>query len=158
MIQMAKQKIMAGSAKASRRRARKKASAIQARRKKEFTFRGYTMDELLEMPFDEMLELLPSRARRTFINGLNPEQQVLVDKLKVADGKVVRTHRRDVPIIPQFVGKTVAVYNGKEFKEIEIKPEMIGHFLGEFALTRKSPQHSGPGVGATRSSKFMPLK
>ena len=151
-------KIIAGSAKASRRRARKKASAIQARRKKEFTYRGYTMEELLQMPFDEMLDLLPSRARRTYDKGLNPEQQVLVDKLKVESEAVVRTHRRDIPVIPQFVGRTVAVYTGKEFKEIEIKPEMIGHFLGEFALTRRAPQHSGPGVGATRSSKFMPLK
>ncbi len=151
-------KIIAGSAKASRRRARKKASAIQARRKKEFTYRGYTMEELREMPFDEVLELLPSRARRTYEVGLNPEQKVLVDKLKASDGQTIRTHRRDIPIIPQFVGKSVAVYTGKEFKDIEIKPEMIGHFLGEFALTRRSPQHTGPGVGATRSSKFMPLK
>jgi len=154
---MAKQKIIAGSAKASRRKARKKASAIQARRKKEFLFRGNTMEELLAMPFDEVLELLPSRARRTFVRGLNYEQQLLVDKLKESDGPV-RTHRRDIPIIPEFVGKTVSVYNGKEFKEFEIKPEMIGHFLGEFALTRRTPQHSGPGVGATKSSKFMPLK
>jgi len=155
---MAKAKIIAGSAKASRRKARKKASAIQARRKKEFTFRGFTMDELLAMPFDEMLELLPSRARRTFVKGLNYEQQTLFDKLKESDGTAVRTHRRDVPIIPQFVGKTVSIYNGKEFKDVEIKPEMIGHFLGEFVLTRKPPVHSGPGVGATKSSKFMPLK
>lgn len=154
---MAKQKILPGSAKASRRRARKKASAIQARRKKEFQFRGFTMEELLAMPFDEVLELFPSRARRTYIRGLNYEQQLLFDKLKEVDG-VVKTHRRDLPIIPQFVGKTVSVYNGKEFREFEIKPEMIGHFLGEFAQTRKGPQHSGPGVGATRSSKFMPLK
>ncbi|MCL2142689.1 MAG: 30S ribosomal protein S19 [Methanomassiliicoccaceae archaeon] len=154
---MAKSKIIAGSAKASRRKARKKASAIQARRKKEFTFRGFTMDELLAMPFDELLELLPSRARRTFVKGLNYEQQLLFDKLKASEG-TVRTHRRDIPIIPQFVGKTVSVYNGKEFKDVEIKPEMIGHFLGEFVLTRKPPVHSGPGVGATKSSKFMPLK
>jgi len=148
---------MGGSAKASRRRARKKASAIQARRKKEFTYRGFTMEELIEMPFDEVVTLLPSRARRTYIRGLNEEQQVCFDKLKTGDG-TVRTHRRDIPIIPQFVGKNVAVYTGKEFMEFEIRPEMIGHFLGEFALTRKAPAHSGPGVGATRSSKFMPLK
>jgi small subunit ribosomal protein S19 len=150
-------KIIAGSAKATRRRARKKASAIQAKRKKEFLYRGFTMNELLAMSFDEILGILPSRARRTYLRGLNYEQQLLFDKLKEADGPV-RTHRRDLPIIPQFVGKKVSVYNGKEFKEFEIKPEMIGHFLGEFILTRKPPVHSGPGVGATRSSKFMPLK
>lgn len=157
MIPMVK-KIM-GSAKATRRKSRKKASAIQAKRKKEFMYRGFTMDELLAMSFDEVLGILPSRSRRTYLRGLNYEQQLLFDKLKAAEpGDVVRTHRRDLPIIPQFVGKTVSVYNGHEFKDVEIKPEMIGRFLGEFILTRKAPQHSGPGVGATRSSKFMPLK
>ena len=156
---MARSKIIAGSAKASRRRSRKKASAIQARRKKEFLYRGNTMDELLVMSFEEVLELMPSRSRRTYLRGLNYEQQLLFDNLKAAQpGEVVRTHRRDLPIIPQFVGKTVSVYNGKEFKDVEIKPEMIGCFIGEFIMTRKAPQHSGPGVGATRSSKFMPLK
>lgn len=152
-------KIIAGSAKASRRKSRKKASAIQARRKKEFLYRGFTMEELLAMSFDEVLGLMPSRSRRTYLRGLNYEQQLLFDNLKAAEpGDVVRTHRKDVPVIPQFVGKTVSIYTGKEFKDIEIKPEMIGCYLGEFIITRKTPQHSGPGVGATRSSKFMPLK
>ena len=134
-------------------------SAIQARRKKEFLYRGFTMDELLVMSFDEVLGLMPSRSRRTYLRGLNYEQQLLFDNLKAAEpGEVVRTHRRDLPVIPEFVGKTVSVYNGKEFKDVEIKPEMIGCYLGEFVLTRREPQHSGPGVGATRSSKFMPLK
>ncbi len=156
---MARSKIIAGSAKASRRRSRKKASAIQARRKKEFLYRGNTMDELLAMSFEEVLELMPSRSRRTYLRGLNYEQQLLFDNLKAAEpGEVVRTHRRDLPIIPQFVGKTVSIYNGKEFKDVEIKPEMIGCFIGEFIMTRKTPQHSGPGVGATRSSKSVALK
>jgi len=156
---MARSKIIAGSAKASRRRSRKKASAIQARRKKEFLYRGNTMDELLAMSFEDVLELMPSRSRRTYLRGLNYEQQLLFDNLKAAEpGEVVRTHRRDLPIIPQFVGKTVSVYNGKEFKDVEIKPEMIGCFIGEFIVTRKTPQHSGPGVGATRSSKSVALK
>lgn len=155
---MGRAKIM-GSAKASRRKSRKKASLIQARRKKEFLYRGYTMDELLAMSFEEILGLMPSRSRRTYMRGLNYEQKLLFDNLSNAEpGEVVRTHRKDVPIIPQFVGKTVSIYDGKEFKEFEIKPEMIGHYLGEFVLTRKPPVHSGPGVGATRSSKFMPLK
>lgn len=153
---MAEEKI-AGT-KASRRKARKKKGAIQARRKKEFTYRGYTMEELLAMPFDEVLSLMPSRVRRTFTRGLNEEQRTCFEKIKSGRYKIVRTHRRDVPIVPEFVGKTVAVHNGKEFKEFEIRAEMIGHFLGEFAVTRKSVKHSGPGVGATRSSKFLPLK
>ena len=144
--------------KASRRKARKKRGAITARRKKEFTYRGYTLEELLAMPFDEVLSLMPSRVRRSLTRGLNEEQRTSFEKIKSGKYKVVRTHRRDIPIVPELVGKTVAVHNGKEFKEFEIRAEMIGHFLGEFAMTRKSVRHSGPGVGATRSSKFLPLK
>lgn len=144
--------------KASRRKQRKKKGMMTARRKKEFTYRGFTMEQLLEMPFDEMVDLLPSRARRSFRRGLNEEQKTTFDKIVDGEQEVVRTHRRDIPIVPSFVGRRVAVYNGKEFKEVEIKPEMIGHFLGEFAQTRGSVKHSGPGVGATRGSKFMPLK
>ncbi len=146
-----------GSAKAARRKMRKKKSQIQARRKKEFTYRGHTMEELLKLPFADIIELLPARARRTYIRGLNTEQEAFVKRLRGADGPV-RTHRREIPVIPEMVGKTVHIYNGKEFQPIDIKPEMIGHALGEFAMTRKSVKHSGLGVGATRSSKFMPLK
>jgi len=146
-----------GSAKAARRKMRKKKSQIQARRKKEFTYRGHTMDELLKLPFADIIELLPARARRTYIRGLNTEQEAFVRRLR-ASVRPVRTHRREIPVLPEFVGKTVHVYNGKEFSPVDIKAEMIGHALGEFAMTRKSVRHSGLGVGATRSSKFMPLK
>ncbi len=146
------------SAKAVRRKARKRKGAITARRKKEFTYRGFSVEELQEMPMEDILELLPSRARRSYNRGLNEEEQVFVDRLLKGDKPVLRTHRREIIILPTFVGKTVGVYNGKAFNEFEIKPEMIGHYLGEFAPTRNSVKHSGPGVGATRSSKFMPLK
>ena len=70
----------------------------------------------------------------------------------------ISTHRRDVPILPEFVGKRIAVHNGQNFVEIDVKPEMIGHYLGEFATTRRGVTHSGPGVGATRSSSHVALK
>jgi small subunit ribosomal protein S19 len=144
--------------KSSRRKLRKKKGVLQAKRKKEFTYRGFTMEQLLEMPFEEVLDLMPSRIRRSFVRGFNDEQKTAFEKIKASDGEFVRTHRRDIPIVPAMVGKKVAIHNGKEFKEVELRAEMIGHFLGEFALTRKIVKHSGPGVGATRSSKFMPLK
>ena len=148
---------LGGSAKASRRKARKRKSAIQARRKKEFTYRGHTLEELLKMPFQDLLGILPARARRSYVRGLNPEQEVFVNRLRAAKDPV-KTHRREIFILPEFVGKTVEVHNGKEFVKVDIRPEMIGHALGEFALTRRFEKHSGPGVGATRSSKFLPLK
>ena len=148
-------KRLARSAKAARRRRRKTRKLI-LERAKEFRYRGYSIEELQQMSLEEFAELLPARQRRTIKRGFNEEQMKLIRKLMQSDGsKVIRTHRRDVIILPQFVGKRVAVYNGKEFVEFEIKPEMIGHYLGEFALTRKYPKHSGPGVGATRTSRGL---
>ena len=152
-------KMGGGLAKAARRKLRKRAGLVETRRKKEFTYRGYTLDEMKAMTLEEIIELLPARPRRSFIRGLDDERLTFVEKLR-ANGTdtAVRTHCRDVPILPDFIGKKVAIHNGKEFVTVEIKSEMIGHFLGEFAMTRKPVVHSGPGVGATRSSKFMPLK
>jgi len=144
--------------KAARRRARKKAGKIGARRKREFTYRGYTLEELQSMTINELLPLLPARARRSYKRGLNKEQQRFIDRLKKGDKEILRTHRREIIVLPEFVGKKIAIYNGKEYKVVEIMPEMIGHALGEFAITRRFEKHSGPGVGATRSSKYMPLK
>ncbi len=149
-----------GQGKAARRKARKKAAKVVLRKKKEFTYRGFTLEELLKKTADEIIELLPSRARRSYLKGWNPEAQKLLDKIRAGEGAdgPVRTHCRDMVVLPEMVGRRIAIHNGKEFKEVEIMPEMIGHFLGEFAMTRTFPKHSGPGVGATRSSKFMPLK
>ncbi len=152
-------KKMGGLAKAARRKLRKKAGLVETRRKKEFTYRGYTLDEMKAMTLEEIIELLPARPRRTFIRGIDDERMTFIEKLRSNGGEdAVRTHCRDVPILPDFIGKKIAVHNGKEFVTVEVRAEMIGHYIGEFAMTRKAVVHSGPGVGATRSSKFMPLK
>ena len=149
----------AGRAKAARRQQRKKKSQIQERRKKEFTYRGYTLEQLQKMSDEQLMNLFPARVRRKMKRGYNPEEIAFLEKMKKSDGsRPVRTHRREMVIMPSFVGKKIAIYNGKDFQEITVAPEMIGHFLGEFALTRRNVKHSGPGVGATRSSKYMPLK
>ncbi len=142
------------------RRARKKKVAVEARRTKVFTYRGHTMEELLVLPQDELVAALPARARRFLSRiGVHEEAQKLLVKVSNAsEGDKLRTHLRDFPILPVMVGKVMEVHNGKDFHAVTVVPEMIGHKLGEFALTRKSVKHTGPGVGATRSSKFMPLK
>lgn len=142
------------------RRSRKKKVAVEARRTKEFTYRGLTLGELQALSGDDLLNVLPSRARRFFKRvGGHEEAQKLWTKVNgTEEGGSIRTHLRDFPIVPLMVGRTVEVHDGKEFKKVAIVPEMIGHKLGEFALTRKPVKHTGPGVGATRSSKFMPLK
>ena len=129
----------------------------------EFTYRGHTLDELEEMALDEVAELLPARQRRTIERGLSAEQQKLLEEARGADEEEtaddpIRTHLRDMPILPPFVGLTFAVYDGQSFERVEVDPEMLGHYLGEFQLTRKSVEHGQAGIGATRSSKFVPLK
>ncbi len=162
---MAKKKKSFMTPKASRRKARKRLSTTSARVKKEFTYRGYTMEQLNEMPMwpenedqEYVVGLLPSRARRTLGRGLSVENEHFIDRVARSNTRTIRTHRRDMPILPQFVGRRIAIHNGQHFVEVEIKPEMIGHYLGEFAVTRRGVTHSGPGVGATRSSKHVPLK
>ena len=141
------------------RRARKKKAVLETRRQKEFLYRGVPIEELVAMSQDAQLALMPSRARRFFSREFDHDTQVFWEKVKAAgEGDELRTHLRDFPVMPQFVGKMIHIHNGKEFQKIGITAEMIGHKLGEFALTRKSVKHTGPGVGATRSSKFMPLK
>jgi small subunit ribosomal protein S19 len=137
----------------------RKAKKVEVRRKKEFTLRGRTLPELKELPISELAKLLGSRAKRSIRRGFNIETTTFFEKMRTSDAaKVVRTHTRDALVLPDHVGRRVAIHTGKEFKELEVRPEMIGHFYGEFALTRRFEKHSGPGVGATRSSKFMPLK
>ena len=130
---------------------------------KEFAYRGHSLDELQEMDVEEVAELLPARQRRTIVRGLGTEQQKLLETVRSRDKETtaddpVRTHLRDMPILPEFVGVTFAVYNGHSFERVQVEPQMIGHYLGEFHLTRSTVEHGQAGIGATRSSKFVPLK
>lgn len=142
--------------KSIKRRARKAQKAITGRAR-EFSYRGKTVEELEEMELPELLELFPARVRRSYNREMNHEQKKLFDDL-LGEKETIKTHVRDIIILPQFIGKKIELYNGTSYLKFEIKPEMIGHYLGEFAPTRKEVKHSGPGVGATRSSKFLPLK
>ena len=154
---MAKRVIV--NAGAARRKMRKAKAVIETRAKKEFTYRGKTVSELQAMPLAEVLPLLPSRTRRLYTRGVKAEELKFLEKVEAAKpGEVVRTHYRHMGILPRFVGKIIAVHNGKEFQNVTVQPEMIGHRLGEFAITTKACIHTGVGVGATRSSKHVPLK
>ncbi len=122
----------------------------------DFTFRGYELRELQKMNMDEFAELLDARKRRTIERGLSDRQTKLLKKIRRND--YVKTHERDMIVVPEMVGKTIAIYNGQDYTDVDIEPEMIGHYLGEFTYNRETVQHSAPGLGATRSSKYIPLK
>ena len=129
---------------------------------KKFTYRGLSQEELENLPLAKILELFPSRARRSLTRGINDDKRKLIEEMKAAkEGKLknpINTHLRDVLILPTMVGVTLNVFSGKEFKPVTITTEMIGHYLGEYVITNKRVSHGAPGVGASRSSLYVPLK
>jgi small subunit ribosomal protein S19 len=127
---------------------------------KKFSYRGKTLEELQEMNLEEFSKLLTARERRALKHGLTKQEKKLLENVRRFRGKdkLIRTHARDMIVLPEMVGAKIGVHNGKEFRMVIIDAAMVGHRLGEFALTRQRVKHSAPGLGATRSSKFVPLK
>jgi len=135
-----------------------------------FTYRGHTVDEIRSMSMDEFIKLLPSRQRRSLTKGLTNEQRTLLEHIRAAKkqnggngGKggvasPVKTQCRDMIIIPEMIGLTLHLHGGKEFTPLEIRPEMIGHYIGELVITNQKVVHGTPGIGASRSSMYVPLK
>ncbi|MFH1409833.1 MAG: 30S ribosomal protein S19 [Nanoarchaeota archaeon] len=125
--------------------------------KKEFTYRGKTLDELRMLDEKEFMALLPARQRRSLRRSSCESHKKLVNDIRKGK-KNIETHCRDCIILPEMVEKTIKIHNGKTFVAIIIQPEMLGHYLGEFALTRNKVTHNAPGVGATRSSSAISVR
>jgi small subunit ribosomal protein S15e len=155
--------------------------AAKKRTFRKFQYRGVDLEQLLDLSNDQLLELLPCRARRRFNRGMKSKPMGLIKKLRKAKKAalpnekppVVKTHLRNMIVVPEMIGSVIGVYNGKVFNSVEIKPEMTGHYLGEFSyvfqkslewlltissITYKPVKHGRPGIGATHSSRFVPLK
>jgi len=130
--------------------------------KKDTTFKGKTVEELQEMKLGDFMNLVPSRTRRTLKRGFTEEQKKLLLKVKKAkEGKYkkqIKTHCRNMIVLPEMVGQKIAVHTGKEFSVIDITYEMLGRYLGELTLTRKRVAHNDPGIGATKSSASRGVK
>ncbi|MCQ8893434.1 MAG: 30S ribosomal protein S19 [Methanolinea sp.] len=135
----------------------KKTQKRLPRRREEFTYRGFRLDDLRAMGRSELVPVVPSRVRRKLARGLTRGEEHLLAQFRKGEG-VIRTHLRDMVVMPEMVGRSVEIHNGKEFVKVEIMPESLFHYLGEFALTRKKVTHGSAGIGATRSSKYVPLK
>lgn len=129
---------------------------------KEFKYRGVGTEELQNLSLEKLFALLPARSRRSLTRGITDGKRKLLDEIKLAKaGKLVtpiKTHLRDLIIMPYMTGLTIHIFSGKEFVPIVIKPEMIGHYTGEYVMTNKRVIHGAPGVGASRSSLYVPLK
>jgi len=125
--------------------------------KKIFTYRGKTQEEIKSLSNDEVIKMLPARQRRSLTRGLSDEKKILLKQIQKGK-KRPKTHLRDMVILPSMIGTTIQIHTGKDFIPIMIVPEMIGHYLGEFALSRKRVSHSAPGVGATKSSSSVSVR
>jgi small subunit ribosomal protein S19 len=129
---------------------------------KEFSYRGIPKEELDNMSLEKLFQLFNARQRRSLTRGITDGKRKLIEEIKSAKtGKLknpIKTHVRDLIILPYMVGVTVNVFSGKEFRPVEIRTEMIGRYLGEYVITNKRVSHGAPGVGASRSSLYVPLK
>jgi small subunit ribosomal protein S19 len=124
--------------------------------RKEYRYRGKSLEELQAMSTEEFMELLPSRERRTLKRGTDDSKKSVIARLEKKDK--AKTHSREMIVLPMMVGKIVAVHTGKEFVEVHIIPEMIGMRLGQLALTRRKVSHSSPGVGSTKSKGSVSVR
>eukprot|EP01135_Chromosphaera_perkinsii_P004203 Nk52_evm22s271 gene=Nk52_evmTU22s271 len=139
---------------------------VKRRTFRKYSYRGVDLDKLLDLSNEKLMDLVHARARRRFSRGLKRKPMALIKRLRKAKKEAlpnerppaVKTHLRNMIIVPEMIGSVVGVYNGKEFCGIEIKPEMTGHYLGEFAMSYKPTRHGRPGIGSTHSSRFIPLK
>ncbi|KAJ1410678.1 putative 40S ribosomal protein S15 [Ochromonadaceae sp. CCMP2298] len=146
------------------------AEAVAALRKKrqfkKFTYKGLEVEKLLDLSHDELLAIVCARARRRMQRGLKRKPMALIKKLrkaKAASGPterpaIIKTHLRNMIIVPEMIGSSVAVYNGKVFNIVDIKADMVGYYLGEFSITYRPVRHGRPGIGGNNASRFIPLK
>ncbi|PZD03876.1 RpsS, Ribosomal protein S19 [Pyrenophora tritici-repentis] len=143
------------------------AAALKAKRAfRKFSYRGVDLEQLLDLGSEELRDLVHARARRRFNRGLKRKPMGLIKKLRKSKQEarpnekpdLVKTHLRDMIVVPEMIGSVIGVYSGKEFNQVEIKPEMVGHYLAEFSISYRPVKHGRPGIGATHSSRFIPLK
>ncbi len=121
--------------------------------KGDFTYRGKTLEELKAMDTREFAKLVKARSRRTILRQFSDIENFIVKcKKKTGDKRPIKTHLRDLIIVPRMIGYKIGIYNGKTYVNIEIIGEMLGHRLGEFSVTRTKVSHGAAGIGATKSS------
>merc|ERR1740129_2150423 len=127
----------------------------KAKRAKKFQYRGVELEKLLDLSNTALMDLMCARQRRKFSRGISRAPTTLLKKLRKAKTETpygekpaaVKTHLRNMVIVPEMIGSVVAIYNGKQFINVEIKPDMIGHYLAEFSITYKPIRHGRGGGG-----------
>ncbi|BCS90816.1 MAG: 30S ribosomal protein S19 [Candidatus Micrarchaeota archaeon] len=132
----------------------------EIKRVERVVFKGLTESQLKELPYEKFLQLIDSRARRFLTRKSLQYKEVManVEKAKRKGSNTVKTRVREAVILPEWVGMVFQVHNGKQYVNVEIKPEMVGRRLGEFVYTVQRVVHSTPGIKATKSSRSIGQK
>ena len=113
------------------------------KKSKDKFYRGINTLELKDLDLREFSKLVKAGARRAILRNSNViEKFVQKCEKRSAQNKPIKTHDRTLVVVPKMLGKTIQVYNGKEFVKVEIVDEMLGHRLGEFSMTRKIAKHT----------------
>ena len=124
--------------------------------KKDFLYRGKSLDFLKTLDVREAAKFLPSRSRRSVLKSFDSiEKFIKLCEKKLSKNKPIKTHKRSIVIVPKLVGLAIGIHNGRTFQEVNIAPEMIGHRLGEFSMTRSKVAHGAAGIGATKGSRAL---
>ena len=97
----------------------------------------------------ELVELFRTRIRRRVRRGLGHRYNKFIEKVRKSKKNcvpgekpvAVKTHYRSMIVVPELIGGVVGIYNGKEFLNVEIKFDMVGRYLAEFAMTYKPTKH-----------------
>lgn len=140
---------------------------VQNRKRKslnKISFRGVDAETLLGMSTEEFKPLLNTRGQRKLTRGIPKSHEKFLAKLQKkkaeANGQkpaIVKTHLRNCLVVPEMIGSVVAVYNGKVFNVVDIRPEMLGRYLGEFSITYKPVARRNPN-GNLPLSRMVSLK
>jgi len=126
-----------------------------------FEYKGKTLEDLQKMEIREFAKYTTARQRRTILRQYDKIAKFIQRCKKKLEKNVnakIKTQSRNMIIVPQMIGMAIQVYSGKAYEPVKITEDMIGHYLGEFVLTRKKVEHSAPGIGATRSSAALSVK
>jgi small subunit ribosomal protein S19 len=129
---------------------------------REFSYKGYDLEGLKKLSAEQLKAILPSGIRRKITRGIKLDKKIQraieANKAGNPPKNMVKTHKRDILVMPDMVGLKFGIYSGKTFEPVDVRPEMIGYYIGDFILTRKLVSHGKAGIGATKSSKNVAKK
>lgn len=124
--------------------------------KKKFLFKGKTVEELKALDVREFAKYLKSTPRRYLLRNFQAVETFLNrSREKNSKKKPIKTHDRELIVVPEMVGWRIHVHKGNGFEQVDVIEEMLGHRLGEFAPTRKKASHTKSGAGATKGKKVI---